>query len=122
MSVDGNWIVATTQTYLLVIPTMCENGKTGFDHRMGKEKPNPKKLSIHVKDLAKYKINTLDFTAARFNNFNISTGEHTSICTSSGPYLFTWNFKKVQKGMLKCYQVKRIENWGQYKGNSVIDT
>ena len=44
MSIDGKWIVATTQTYLLLIPTMCENGKTGFEHRMGKEKPNPKKL------------------------------------------------------------------------------
>lgn len=44
MSVDGNWIVATTQTYLLVIPTKCENGKTGFEHRMGQEKPMPKKL------------------------------------------------------------------------------
>jgi len=44
MSIDGKWIVATTQTYLLLIPTICENGKTGFEHRMGKEKPNPKKL------------------------------------------------------------------------------
>ena len=44
MSIDGKWIVATTQTYLLLIPTLCENGKTGFEHRMGKEKPNPKKL------------------------------------------------------------------------------
>jgi hypothetical protein len=44
MSIDGEWVLATTQTYLLVIPTMCSNGKTGFDHRMGKEKPAPKKL------------------------------------------------------------------------------
>jgi hypothetical protein len=44
MSVDGAWIVATTQTYLLVIPTTCESGKTGFQQSMGKEKPVPKKL------------------------------------------------------------------------------
>ena len=44
MSIDGMWILATTQTYILLIPTECSNGKTGFDHRMGKEKPNPKKL------------------------------------------------------------------------------
>lgn len=56
MSVDGKWIVATTQTYILVVPTECSNGKLGFEHRMGSEKPNPKKLQIHVKDLSKYNI------------------------------------------------------------------
>lgn len=44
VSRDSQWILATTKTYLLIIPTMCGNGKTGFEHRMGKEKPNPKKL------------------------------------------------------------------------------
>jgi hypothetical protein len=44
VSRDSNWILATTKTYILIIPTKCENGKTGFEHRMGKEKPNPKKL------------------------------------------------------------------------------
>ena len=121
MSVDGNWIVATTQTYLLVIPTLCDNGKTGFDHRMGREKPNPLKLQVHVKDLAKYRINSLNFTPARFNNYNHSSGEHTSIVTSSGPYLFTWNFKKVKKGLLKAYQIKKIENWGN-ANHSVVDS
>lgn len=56
MSVDGHWILATTKTYILLIPTMCNNGKTGFEHRMGKEKPTPKKLCIHIKDLTKYGI------------------------------------------------------------------
>ena len=84
MSIDGHWIIATTQTYLLVIPTLCSNGKTGFEYRMGKEKPDPLKLQIHVKDLAKHRISTVDFTPARFNNFNISSGEHTSIVASSG--------------------------------------
>lgn len=44
VSRDGLWVLATTQTYLLCVPTMCSNGKTGFEHRMGKEKPNPFKL------------------------------------------------------------------------------
>jgi len=74
-----------------------------------------------VKDLAKYRISALDFTPARFNNYSHSSGEHTSIVTSSGPYLFTWNFKKVKKGLLKAYQVKKIENWGN--GNhAVVDS
>lgn len=95
MSVDGKWIVATTQTYILIVPTECSNGKLGFEHRMGKEKPNPWKLQIHVKDIAKYKINSINFSPARFNNYNSSSGEHTSIVASTGPFLITWNFKKI---------------------------
>lgn len=78
---------------------------------MGKEKPCPKKLQLHVKDLAKHGIKSIDFTPARFNNFNSSNAELTSIVTSSGPYLFTWNFKKILKGLLKCYSIKKIDNW-----------
>ena len=118
MSVDGTWIVATTQTYLLVIPTLCSDGKTGFETRMGKEKPKPKKLQIHVKDLAKYNIRSVDFTPAKFNNYNISSGDTCSIVASSGPYIFTWNWKKVEKGLLKCYDIKKIEN-GSKKQNIV---
>lgn len=44
VSMDGQWVLATTKSYLLIIPTMCDNGKTGFDHMMGKEKPVPRKL------------------------------------------------------------------------------
>lgn len=109
MSIDGKWVLATTQTYLLVIPTEVKSGSSGFEKSMGKEKPIPKKLQLHVKDLAKYKISAVSFTAARFNNFNIANGEHTSIVTSSGPYLITWNFKRVQKGFLKSYQIKKVD-------------
>lgn len=109
MSIDGKWVLATTQTYLLVIPTECKSGTSGFAKSMGKEKPTPKKLQLHVKDLAKHKIRAVNFTAARFNNFNIANGEHTSIVTSTGPYLITWNFKRVQKGFLKSYHIKKVE-------------
>ena len=63
---------------------------------------------MHVKDIAKYKISSVDFTAARFNNFNIDNGEHTSIVASTGQYLITWNFKKILKGLLRAYQIKEI--------------
>jgi hypothetical protein len=44
MSIDGKWVLATTQTYLLVIPTESKSNGSGFDKSMGKEKPIPKKL------------------------------------------------------------------------------
>lgn len=117
MSIDGNWVIATTQTYLLLIPTLCGNGKTGFEHRMGQEKPNPKKLQIHVKDLAKYRINSIDFTTARFNNFNQSSGEHTSIVASTGKYLITWNFKQLKMNKLRSYKISEIPG-----GEKVVDS
>lgn len=33
---DSRWILATTKTYLLLIPTSLINGKTGFETRMPK--------------------------------------------------------------------------------------
>ena len=69
---------------------------------MGKEKPNPLKLQIKATDIAKFKIKYLDFKVAKFNNFS-SSGEESSIVTSTGKFLVTWNFKKVKKGILNEY-------------------
>lgn len=100
---------------------MCSNGKTGFEHRMGKEKPTPKKLQLHVKDIAKYKIKSVNFTPARFNNYNMSGGEHTSIVATTGQYLITWNFKKLQKGKLDCYKIQKIPAQGP-KAVELVDS
>lgn len=70
----------------------------------------PKKLQIKAQDLSKYKIRSLDFTKARFNNFNTSNGEETGIVTSTGDYLVTWNFKKVKRGQLSSYSIKKLND------------
>lgn len=120
MSQDAKWVVATTQTYLLLIPTEFGDNKSGFEYPMGKNKPQPKKLQIHCKDLAKHRIRSVNFTPARFNAFNISNMEETSIVAATGPFVVTWNFKKVQKGLLKSYQIKDTSYKGQK--NNVVDS
>lgn len=107
VSRDGCWVLATTRTYLLIIPTLCENGKTGFDHRMGKEKPVPLKLQIRSKDINKWQLSTVHLKPARFNNFD-SSGEETSIVSSTGNLLITWNFKKVKRGQLSSYKIREL--------------
>lgn len=107
VSRDGNWVLATTKNYILIIPTLCENGKTGFDHRMGKEKPNPKKLTLQPKDIAKYQISNINFKPARFNNFT-SAGEESSIVSSTGDYLITWSFKHIKRGQLNRYKIQKL--------------
>jgi hypothetical protein len=79
---------------------------------MGKEKPMPRKLQLKVKDLSKHKISGLDFTPAKFNNSNLSTASETSIVTSTGNFLVTWNFKKIMKGKLDSYVIKEMPQRG----------
>jgi hypothetical protein len=103
---DGSWVLATTDYYLLLIPTCLSNGKTGFDVSMGKEKPIPYKLQLRPQDLAKLGIREVKFTSAKFD-----TGESIEekwIITSTGPYLITWNFDKVKKfGIVDDYKIKK---------------
>ena len=75
---------------------------------MGKEKPNPFKLQIKATDIAKYRIGSINFNAAKFNNFS-ANGEESSIVTSTGNFLVTWNFKKVKRGILNEYQIKMLD-------------
>ena len=56
----------------------------------------------------KYDLINLNFTAARFNN-----GDHineTSIVSSTGDYLITWNFEYVKRGLLNKYKIKKLPN------------
>jgi len=93
---DGKWVLATTEAYLLLIPTMTSAGKSGFQASMGKEKPNPIKLVLKPEDLVKLGIDEVKITPARFN-----IGENITedwIVTSTGPFIITWNFKKIRQG------------------------
>ena len=101
----GDWVLATCETYLLVIPTLFEGGaKNGFLARMGKEKPDPFKLSLKPRDVAKYNLKEVRFTNARFN----TEAPETSIITSTGEFLVTWSFSKVKKGILSDYKLKAM--------------
>lgn len=96
VSQDQKWILATCQTYILVIPTENDDGISGFSKSIAKNKPKTVKLSIDPKDIVKNQIKFINFTPAKFNNGdNIN---ETSIITSTGKLLVTWNFEKVKRG------------------------
>mmetsp|Transcript_6690 Transcript_6690/g.10747 ORF Transcript_6690/g.10747 Transcript_6690/m.10747 type:complete len:303 (-) Transcript_6690:48-956(-) len=119
MSRDGNWVLATTQTYLLVVPTQCSNGKTGFEKSMGKEKPDPIRLELNAKDIAKYQIRNVDFSTAYFNNFNQDHLELTSIVATTSRFLVTWNFKKILRGLRRSYVISELS---KNKATKVVDS
>jgi len=101
---DGNWILATCKTYLLIIPTTLDNGVTGFVKPMGKNKPVPRLLKLkdeHLKVIGK-----VSFTPAKFN---YGHGPETTMVTSTGPYIITWNFRKVKQNIIDQYQIKKYD-------------
>ena len=103
---DGSWMVATTDTYLLVIPLIIESsGKTGFSGRMGKEKSTPLKLAILPKDRIKYKIDQVLFTKARFNTGTLQNSYERWIVTSCGDFVITFDFDKIKKGHRDAYKI-----------------
>lgn len=109
VSLDGEWLLATCQTYLLIVPTKLESGRTGFEIPMGKLKPTPKKLSIRPQDRVKFDILDINFTPARFNNGdNIN---ETSVVSSTGDFLLTWNFNYVKRGILNKYKIKKLPQY-----------
>ncbi|KAL2916295.1 Vacuolar import and degradation protein 27 [Polyrhizophydium stewartii] len=99
---DGKFLLATCQTYLLLIET--EAGETsGFTKSLGDKKPMPKRLQLRPEHAA-WMGERISFTPARFN-----TGDslERTIVTSTGSYIITWNFRQVKNGKLNDYSVKK---------------
>jgi len=87
---------------------------------MGQQKPIPRRLQLkreHIQEMggevsiwilylkgdATNNNNQINFTTARFN---VGQEMERSIVTSTGPYVITWNFRKVKQNNLFEYQVK----------------
>ena len=110
---DGNYILATTHKYLLVIDTRVQGqAKGGFQKSMGKNKPAPRRLTIKNEDVIKYRMGTINFTTAHFNT---GSSLERSIVTSTGPFLVVWNFRGVKLGRTDNYKIRR------YQDNVVAD-
>ncbi|KAI9508944.1 VID27 cytoplasmic protein-domain-containing protein [Russula earlei] len=112
VSADGRWIVATTNTYLLLVDALIGQGKyagsLGFDRSFPADaKPMPKRLQLRPEHVA-YMNHNISFTPARFN---IGEGqEENAIVTSTGQYVIAWDFAKVKKGQMDKYEIKKYED------------
>lgn len=113
VSKDGRWILATCKTYLLLIDAQQHEGKNegklGFEKAFAKDsKPKPRRLTISPEHVAQMQVETkkpLSFTPAKFN-----TGldaDETSIITSTGPFMITWNLRRTIAGRPNPYAIKR---------------
>jgi hypothetical protein len=115
VSADGRWVLATCRTYLLLIDALQKEGKNegklGFERAFAKDsKPQPRRLGLQPSHVAQFQHETkaaLSFTPARFNT-GVDNKE-TSIITATGPFIITWNLKKVLAGRKDPYTIKRYE-------------
>ncbi|OIR56923.1 MAG: vacuolar import and degradation protein 27, partial [Amphiamblys sp. WSBS2006] len=104
---NGKYIVATYKTYLLVIDTEVpgEEG-SGYTKRMGETKPTPRRLQL-LPEHASFLDADASFTPARFNT---GSSEEKAIITSIGPFVVTWNFRRVKNGHLGGYQIRKYDD------------
>ncbi|KAG6902236.1 hypothetical protein C0995_002868 [Termitomyces sp. Mi166 len=111
VTADGRYIVATTRTYLLLIDTLIGEGRyqgsLGFDRSFpATAKPMPRRLQLRTEHVAY--MGSISFTPAKFNQ---GPGkEENAIVTSSGQFIIAWDFKKVKKGYLDRYEIKKYED------------
>lgn len=104
---SGRYIVATCKTYLLFISTEIPGTDSlGFTKPMGQDKPIPLRLQLKPEHVA-HMACPIAFTPARF-----STGqaEERAIITSTGPFVITWNLRRVKQGKVHDYQIKRYSD------------
>eukprot|EP00771_Trimastix_marina_P000244 gnl/Trimastix_PCT/1254.p1 GENE.gnl/Trimastix_PCT/1254~~gnl/Trimastix_PCT/1254.p1 ORF type:complete len:910 (+),score=319.53 gnl/Trimastix_PCT/1254:106-2835(+) len=109
---DGKWVLATTPTYLIIAPTELPGSSqtrllTGFTQPMGKNKPIPRKLELSHEDIVRMGGH-VNFTPAKFNHDPMHHGGERSIVTTSGPFVITWNFRRVKQNKLNDYRIKRV--------------
>ncbi len=120
-SADGKWLLATCQTYLILIDLTIKSGANagslGFKKSFGKDNvPKARTLKIspeHVASIKQLTGTPLNFSKAHFNT-GINAKEQT-IVSSSGPYAITWSLRKILRGDAEPYMIKR------YSSNVVAD-
>ncbi|KAJ3412789.1 hypothetical protein HDV05_000256 [Chytridiales sp. JEL 0842] len=115
---NGKWIISTCNNYLLLTCTEAKDPAkgtfSGFQKSLGDKKPIPRRLQLRPEHVA-FMGGKVNFTPARFNTIEGSNGEEKSIVTSTGPYVITWNFRRVKQGRLFDYTIK------EYNDNIVAD-
>ncbi|ORX86733.1 VID27-domain-containing protein [Anaeromyces robustus] len=99
---DGRYLVATTKTYLLFVDV-----KDMFEYSATKKiKPVPRKLQLRPQDIVNMK-GEVSFTPARFD---IGEGLERSIITSTGPYMITWNLRRLKLNHDDSYRIRRCND------------
>ena len=125
ISSDDQYILLTCDKYLILINSGCnEEEKNSFLKTIKTlERKTPLRLQIKTTDIAKYGLNSANYTAAKFNKNK--NGEN-NIITSLGEYIIIWNYNDIRKGKISSYKIKKVNDlvidndFKLGKGNKIV--
>eukprot|EP00249_Psilotum_nudum_P020449 c27709_g1_i1 orf=144-1970(-) len=104
---DGLWVLATTDSYLILISTMFKDKdgktKTGFTGRMGNKIAAPRLLKLTPLD-AYHAGKNHKFRGGRFSWVTESGRQERHLVASVGNFTVIWNFRRVKDSNHACYQ------------------
>ncbi len=103
---DGRWLLATCKNYLLFIPAFHQDRNAFQTTIKNIDKPTPRMLKIHPKDIMAYNIKEVSFTNGKFDDSE--KNKELFIVVGCGSLLFTWSIKKVIQGKIFEYEVKKM--------------
>ncbi|KAK9713183.1 hypothetical protein RND81_06G009600 [Saponaria officinalis] len=104
---DGKWVLATTDTYLLLICTLFTDKdgrtKTGFSGRMGNRASAPRLLKLMPLHAHMAGSNS-KFHGGQFSWVTEEGNQERHIVVTVGKFSVIWNFEQVKNSTHKCYQ------------------
>ncbi|GKV04638.1 hypothetical protein SLEP1_g16777 [Rubroshorea leprosula] len=104
---DGKWILATTDTYLILICSLFTDKdgktKTGFSGRMGNRIAAPRLLKLTPLDSHLAGIDN-KFRNAQFSWVTEHGKQERHLVATVGKFSVIWNFQQVKDGSHECYR------------------
>jgi hypothetical protein len=98
VSYDGQWVLATTNSFLMVLKTTYKDkgGKetNGFKSRMGARAPAPRLCRLKAEDVAK--VGSAPLRQGKFTWVTEAGRQERWIVASCGNYTVLWNFRQVK--------------------------
>jgi len=101
---NGEWIVATCSTYLILINTFI-NGQSLFVNPSLDSFPEPIILQLNKQDIRT--ICNINFMPAKFN---LNQEFEKYIVTSTGSRLVVWKFRKTRTNIIKKYKIQSLND------------
>jgi len=127
VSANGEWLLGTTQTYLIVFRTKWED-KHGEHSAFRESMPSREKqvlvLRILKEDTENFKIKNLSLTPARFDNSPFQGDNdiiEEEIVTSSGPFIIRFKFRKVKMDYKKDRRQVRAKPIVYKQDEEIVD-
>ncbi|BBM99391.1 hypothetical protein MPTK1_1g20970 [Marchantia polymorpha subsp. ruderalis] len=106
---DGKWILATTDTYMILISTLFKDKdgktKTGFTGRMGSRIAAPRLLKLNPVDA--HAAGVHKFIGGQFSWVTESGKQERHLVVSVGNFSVVWDFMRVKQSDHECYRHER---------------